>query len=361
MASKMRAFCRVDLVAEKVQVDPAAAPADSQGRWKLNAGSEMVVTVEGLNPNKKGESQPIRLVIDLAACKPKNPKIHALADHDHAKVMGFWDAFVCGSEGIFADLHLVQPTSTIEAELIPEAVRTAAFIRTGVPIQVSVGADAGENGSWELAAGKVMVNGREYDGDGDMPLYILRCGELFESSIVTFGADDKTGRLAAKQNNPPVKQEANMSDKLKALLGKFPEKHHGLVARCVAEDHDESTITNNVHAADMAEVTAELTATKEKLATVEAELATVKAEKQPEAEEVVVEETTVTAKQGTVGAKRTVKFGSSDGADDVKKVTATKVVTMSQAMKVTAEKHPELKGFALRKAARAAFPTAEEK
>ncbi len=334
------------------------------GRWKLNAGSEMVVTVEGLNLDKKGEAQPVRLVLDLAACKAKNPKIHALADHDHAKVLGYWDNITCTVEGIFADLHLVTPTTEVEAALLPEAVRTAAFIRDGVPIQVSVGAEAGDRGEWELAEGKSTVNGREYDGGGSVPLYILRSAELFESSIVPFGADDKTGRLAAKQNKPPVKHEATMSDTLKALLGKFPEKHHGLVARCVAEDIDEVTITAKVHASEMDDKDKALKAAQDELATCKAKLAEYDAQKKVQADDCAqwgdeAAERELAKKLSLAGAKRTVTFGASDGDD--KKVEAKKVITMTQAMAVTAEKRPELKGFALRAAARKAFPNAEEK
>jgi hypothetical protein len=353
-----KALCRAVLVAEKTL--PISGAPESQGRWKLNAGSEMIVTVDGLNQNKKGEAQPIRLVLDLAACKPKNPKIHALADHDPDRVIGYWDNFGCSVEGVFADLHVVKPADAIEAEAMPDAVRTRALIREGVPIQVSVGAEAGEGGAWELVDGKVTVNGQEYDGSGDIPLYILRGGELDESSIVTFGADDQTGRLAAKHLTNPVKPETPMSDKLKALLGKFAEKHHGLVARCVAENMDETLITNKVHATEMEDKDKELKAMSDRICALEAENVELKKAKAGQADEEKEEkevETTATV-SASAGAKRTVKFGSSDEAE--KKVKAEKVETMTQAMKVVAAKDPNLKGFALRKAARAAFPHAKE-
>ncbi len=309
----------------------------------------------------------MRLVIDLKACKPANLKIQALADHDPSKVIGYWDNFEFSSEGVFADLHLMKPASAVEAELLPEAVKTAAYIRDGVPIQVSVGAQASQTGSWELVEGKVQANGREYDGAGDIPLYLLCGGELTESSVVTFGADGKTGQLAAKQLKSPVIKEATMSDKLKDLLGKFAEKHHGLVARCVAENLDESAITIKVHASEMEEKDAALKAANDEIAGLKAKLSEYEAEEgdKKKDEDDAKEAMAAVAEplKGFVGAKRTVKFGASDDADAKAKAKggAPKVTTMTQAMKVTAEKDPTLKGFALRKAARAAFPDAEEK
>ena len=44
-----------------------------------------------------------------------------------------------------------------------------------------------------------------------------------------------------------------MSANLKVLLGKHPEKHHGLIARRVAEGDDEATINTKVQAAEMDE------------------------------------------------------------------------------------------------------------
>ena len=355
-----KVYCKADLIADSATMMPGTETPQKQGRWKLNAGSEMIVAVQGIN---KGE--PIRLVLDLAACKPKNAKIHALSDHDNTKVIGYWDNFECVTGGIYADLHLVQPKDAVEAEVLPEAVRTNAMIRSGVPIQVSVGADAGANGTWELAEGKVSVNGREYDGSGDIPLYILRGGELFESSIVPFGADDQTGRLAAKKHQNPVNSETSMSDSLKVLLGKFAEKHHGLVARCVAEGADEAAITAKVHASDMDEKDKALKAASDKIAGLEAELAKCKAESEAKASDYAQrgnesqERESVQKMQLAAGSTQTVKFGSTD--KDGKKVEATSAKTMTEAMKVIAAAHPELKGFALRKAARAAFPNAEEK
>lgn len=348
------------LVAEVATMLIGSMSQERHGRWRLNAGSEMVVTVNGLNVDKKGDSKPIRLVVDLATVKPKNEKVVALSDHDSTQVIGYWDKFDCLMSGTEADLHLIVPQGEAETAVMADAVRVAAMARAGVPVQVSVGAECGPNGSWEsVAAGQtVTVNGRSYTGDADLPLYILRNGQIYESSVVTFGADSETGRVAA-QKQPPVKLETPMSDKLKALLGKFAEKHHGLVARCVAENMDEPAITTKVHAAESDEKDEKLKAAQTRIAQLEDELKSVKASDyaqtgQEKQEKENMEKFNLAASKSS---DKAVKFGNVEakGKDD-----AATVETMSQAMKVVAAKDPTLTGFKLRKAARAAFPTAKE-
>ncbi len=329
---------------------PGSATADKTGRWRLNAGSEMVVEVAGLN-----EGKPIRLVLDLKTCKAKNAKITTLIDHDTANVAGYWDGLTFEEQEICGDLHLMQLKDDAEAAAMPDVVRTHAMIRNGVPIQVSVGADAGENGEWEEVKGKIKINGREYDGAGEMPLYVLRNGELFESSIVTFGADAKTGRLAAKQITKPVVKGTTMSDMLKVLLGKFPEKHHGLVARCVAEGKDESNtttdITAKIHASDMAERDEYVTALEKDRDELKAKLAEYESKKDDDKDE---DDKKVAA---TKGSTKGIKFGGEKKGEETKVVAKT----LSQGMKIIAAENPKLTGFALRRAARARFPDAEEK
>jgi len=339
------------LVAESTSMLPGTQSAEKDGTWRLNSGSEMIVEIEGLNNGK-----PCRLVLDLESCRPKNKKIHALFDHNKKLIIGYWDNFQTNSDGINADFHLMKTENDVEAAALPEVVKTGCMIRNGVPIQVSVGAAAGDNGSWDLVEGKVQCNGREYDGAGELPLIILRGGELDESSIVTFGADDQTGRLAASQKPVIKKKETLMSDLLKVLLGKTAEKHHGLVARCVAEGLDESATLIKVHAADDAAKDETIKAQAQQIEELTAKLNDYAQKGQEEQEKETADRLALAASKGS---QKGIRFGGE--AEGTKKVEAAQVTTMTQAIKVTAAKHTNLKGFALRRQARQDFPDAEEK
>jgi hypothetical protein len=347
-----RLLARTLLISETTCVEPGKDPAESHGKWRLNAGSEMTTIIEGLNGGK-----PVRLVVDLATIRPKNPKIQTLFDHDPNNVIGYWDSFTFSNEGVVANLHLMNPANEVEAAALPDVVRTRAMIRDGVPIQVSIGADAGENGSWEKVEGKIQLNGMEYDGSNEPPLYVLRKGEIFESSIVTFGADARTGRLAAKQNTKfPSAKETPMSDMLKVLLGKIPEKHHGLIARCVAGGDDEATIHSKIHAAESDEKDKQIEALKTQCADLQAKLDDYAQKGQEKQEKETAEK---------VAAKGSTKGVSFKGTDETKSKIdgeeSPKIETLSQAMKVMAAKDPTLKGFKLRVAARKAYPDVQEK
>lgn len=225
-------------------------PENSAGRWRLNAGSEMILKVGDLNGG-----EPVRAVLDVASAKFAARRIVALSEHEGRQVIGYWEKpeFIGPTGSVEGDLHMVRPTTEMEAKVLAEAVRVNALIKANVPIQTSIGAEAGPDGRFELVPDgeTVELNGRTYVGGGDTPLYILRGGLITEASVVTFGADAETGRLAAAKNPTiPSTKETPMSDKLKALLGKYPEKHHGLVARCVAEGNDETIIATKVAAAD---------------------------------------------------------------------------------------------------------------
>lgn len=344
-----RAFLTADLAKGAENTN-----AEFQGRWRINAGSEMQVTIPGLN-----NGEPIRLVVDLSTVRAKNNRVVALFDHSPTNAIGYWDDFSFTAEGAFANLHLVVPQDEKEEAVFADLVRTRALIRSKVPIQVSIGADAGDKGEWKRIEGKITLNGREYDGAGDVPLYVLYNGEIFESSMVTFGADDLTGRLAAKQITTPSK-EASMSDKLKALLGKHDEKHHGLIARCVAGGDDEATIQTKVHASELSEKDKEIEALKAKCAELQAKCDDYAQKGQEKAERETAEKVAAAAAKAKTGSDKALSF---TGTDESKKKEdeAAQPQTLSQAMKVMAAADPSLKGFALRKAARAKYPNVSEK
>lgn len=334
------------------------------GRWRLNSGSEMILNIPALCKT------PIRAVIEISSAKFAHgqDRIISLYDHDDQRVVGFWDkgAF---SNVIEADLHLIEPKNEAEASALKEAVIVNAMTRSGVPIQVSVGAEPGENGEWvHIPPGdKIVCNGREYCGDGDLPLYVLKNGEVYEASIVTFGADSVTGRIAARLNLPVVKVETPMGDKLKVLLGKYPEKHHGLVARCVAEDMDEAVINDKIHAAELADKDAEI-------AKLKAALAAKKVESEAEAEaEAEADDYGVNEKEKEEEREHTKKIGGKPGKAKAKAKSADRGVvfgehgesegeapkTLSDAMKVMIEAGAKERGFALRAAALSKYPKVE--
>lgn len=251
-------------------------PENSAGRWRLNAGSEMMLRVGDLNGG-----EPIRVVLDVASAKFAARRIVALSEHEGRQVIGYWEKpeFLGPLGSVEGDLHMVRPTTEMEAKVLAEAVRVNALIKANVPIQTSIGAEAGPDGKFELVPDgeTVELNGQTYEGGGDTPLYILRGGLITEASVVTFGADAETGRLAAAKNPPiPSTKETPMSDKLKALLGKFAEKHHGLVARCVAEGNDETVIATKIAAAEADEKDKQIEALKASLASAESTIVDLK-------------------------------------------------------------------------------------
>lgn len=339
------------LLAEVVtKVDGGNAAA--AGRWRINAGSEMITTVPGLNDDDQGKPRPIRLVLDLASATFRTPRIVALSEHGGHDVVGYWDAFAAKpEEGIFADLHLAKPADENEAQVLSEAVRLNALIKNDIPIQASIGAEAGASGSWErVEAGKsVTLNGRTYSGDGSLPLFVLRGGEIYETSIVTFGADSSTGRVAASKKPTPVNKGNPM---LKAMLGKYPEKHHGLIARCVAENLDEPTIAQKVHAAEIDEK-------DKKIAEMESAIKSLQA---------IIDQQGIKAKDGDEDAddkaKKAAAAASSHGvkftAKEGEKRDQSPPLTLTAAMARMRAEGCSLTAFALRREARRLYPDAKE-
>jgi len=321
-------------------------PANSAGRWRLNAGSEMILKVGTLN---KGD--PIRVVLDVVNAKFAAKRIVALSEHEGCHVIGFWENPSFSADGSTdADLHVVRPTSQEESAVLAEAVRLNALIKANVPIQTSIGAEAGPNGKFELVPDgeTIKINGQEYTGGGDLPLYILRGGLITEASVVTFGADAETGRLAAMKSTILSTKETPMSDKLKALLGKFAEKHHGLVARCVAENLDEAAITTKIQASEMeakdkelADLKAKLAETEAKCAKFEAEASKVKADDYNQGDKDKKAQQDASEKLQQMAASKALE-------NEGQKKTETTETTVSGAIKAAIAAGAKERGFALR-------------
>ena len=254
----------------------------SRGRFRLNSGSEMTMLIPGLDAES-----PIRVVVDLESARFAEQRIVALYDHDPNKVVGFWERGAIASLGADADLHLIETTDPAQRELFPEAARIEGMLKANVPVEVSIGADPSSGGDWERveAGAKLRANGRDYEGDGDLPLFILRNARIYEASIVTFGADSKTGRVAATRQ-PPVLRNTQMLDRIamKRLLASHP-KQGALIAGLAADDKPEAEIDTACRAAAMTEKDDEIAALKaanEKLCT---EMSALKAAKDDEEDE----------------------------------------------------------------------------
>jgi hypothetical protein len=303
----------------------------------------MILRVGSLN---KGE--PIRVVLDVEGAKFAAKRIVALSEHEGQHVIGYWENPSFDASGMVdGDLFVVRPSSQEESAVLAEAVRIGALIKANVPIQTSIGAEAGPGGKFELvkAGETITVNGQEYEGGGDLPLYILRKGLITEASVVTFGADAETGRLAASKKPIPSTKETPMSDKLKALLGKFAEKHHGLVARCVTEDLDEIAITNKVHAAESDEKDKEIAALKAENEACKATIAELKSKVQADdynqGDKDKKDQQDATQKLQQMAAAKALE-------NQGEKKTETTETTVSGAIKAAIAAGAKERGFALR-------------
>lgn len=205
-ARPLIAQCRAQVTASE---GPASKKANA-GRWRLNAGSEMRMTVWGVNMRAGPwgpQPEPIRCVIDMASAEFDKPVIPAFYAHIEAmwSTVGNWSNGEISASGIVADLTTYTPRTDAEADMFAYAVAVKSLIDQGHPWEASVGAYSalGLDG-WELvpAGATVQCNGRSYDGAGDEPLYILRSARVCESSVVMYGADRDTGRLAAGRHHP---------------------------------------------------------------------------------------------------------------------------------------------------------------
>ncbi len=319
-------------------VMPLADDTVAAGRWRLNAGSEMICEIKGLNKGK-----PFRAVVDFASMKRPQARLLMLADHEPDRQIGYWDKVGVDLTGIYAEPHLAAPKDAIEAEVLRDSVKFTALVRNNVPIQASVGIEPADDGSWEAvkADEKIMCNGRIYDGAGDLPLFVLRGGELSEASLVTFGADDDTGRLAARRHsNSPAKGKTMADTPLKPLLAKFAKKHHGLIAQCVADELDEAAITLKVQAAETDERESRIKALETDLKTHSDRVA--KLEASALAAGLTVEEDgtivvpekkdeTGSAALAARGSKKGVQFRSAEGKENEKKPETKEPETVSAA------------------------------
>lgn len=325
-------------------------PAKNDGRWRLNAGSVMLTYVWGVNMGRDGYPQPIRLVIDLASFQFDAAVVPALYAHSSYALVGNWKNCTVEADGVYGDLTLYKPANDIEAECMADAVRVAALLRQDHPWQCSLGcAPANGLDDYEPCDDDTEINGTTHaadDGSG-YPLYVLRNGRGFEASIVLFGADSNTGRVAASLTDPlshlsalraqgtPMPTAAPAQDRLKTLLSAHPQ-HKALVAELFAND---PAVTD---AAIVGAV---------KLAGLEAQVATLTSER----DALKTERDALAAKLAAAPVKPVVQLGAPahppvGGGDET---TAPKTFAEARALLA---KETGKKGFALNAEVRSRFP-----
>lgn len=182
---------RIDLSAEmNVQAADDAAPATFE-----------LVAYTGAQIKQGWSRNP--LVVDLAGMNTAKASIPIL--YAHGKELPLLDSVIGRStEIVNSGDQLVIRGELIRGE--PAADKLIRFAKAGVPLQASIGADAG--GIESINAGSVVaVNGREFSG----PVSVIRQANLRETSVVLFGADGETSAAIAAEAN-----EGNpMSDELK--------------------------------------------------------------------------------------------------------------------------------------------------
>jgi hypothetical protein len=142
------------------------------------------------------------LVVDLAGMNTAKASIPIL--YAHGRELPLLDSVIGKSTEIINDGGQL----VIRGELIrgtPAGDKLIQYAKAGVPLQASIGADAG--GLENIAAGAVAtVNGREFPG----PITVARAADLRETSVVLFGADGSTSAAIAAE----ASEDSQMSDQL---------------------------------------------------------------------------------------------------------------------------------------------------
>ena len=142
------------------------------------------------------------LVVDLQGMNTAKASIPILWAHERSL-----DAVIGRSTEIVNDgSQLVIRGELLAEGEIPEKI--ARLARAGIPLQASIGADAGniENVN---SGGVVTVNGREFAG----PVSVVRASDLRETSVVLFGADANTSAAIAAEANEGVSMSEQLNEK----------------------------------------------------------------------------------------------------------------------------------------------------
>jgi hypothetical protein len=205
----------------------AAVPAQAKGDglWLTYTGGVVRTWIPGLN----GDDE-INLVIDLATLTAAGPTISALADH--WMPVGTWSEVAISPAEILARLKLLDaPAESFGLPMFDRARELRLSMQQGLPWQASIGAKLGPDGRFELLTAPAMVNGQQIDLSPERPTYVLRGGVLTEQSIVLFGADDQTMRVAASATRL-LHKEPTMSDDKQPTI---KERREALVTKLGAQ------------------------------------------------------------------------------------------------------------------------------
>jgi hypothetical protein len=314
---------------------PALAKGD--GLWLTYTGGVVRTWIPGLN----GDDE-INLVIDLATLTAAGPTIPTLADH--WVPVGTWSEVAINPTEILSRLKLLDaPAESFGLYMFDRARELRLSMQQGLPWQASIGAKVGPDGRFELLTAPAMVNGQQVELSPERPTYVLRGGILTEQSIVLFGADDQTMRVAASAARllPPTKDhtmssEKTIKERLDALTAKLGAPRRPQLAVMLAEgctdDEAVSKVKDEETAALQAQV-ADLTSKLEAMTKTNAELA----EK--------------------LAALAPAKGGEGDGAGTTGAALTAGPKTQQQAILSAKDADGKpLKGFAALNAARAAHP-----
>jgi hypothetical protein len=320
------------LLTARLLAQPAQHKGD--GLWLTYTGSVVRTWIPGLNADRD-----INLVIDLASLAVAGATIPALADH-YCPV-GTWSdvAIDPAASTILARLKLLDaPPESHGLYMFDRARELRLSIAQDLPWQASIGAKPGPEGSYELLTAPTMVNGRLVELSADRPTYVLRGGVLTEQSIVLFGADDATMKVAAAAATHRPNLETPMSEKpikerLAALVARFGETRRPMLAAMLGEGHTDDEAIAGVEK----EKDAELADLKTKLANLEKTNAELK------------EQLAALAPAGGTNTGTPPATGAGLHS-------TPKTLVQAQLAAVGADGKP-LRGFAALRAARAANPT----
>lgn len=252
-------------------VEQTPAAADKPARWCLNSGAAMHTWVEGI-----GECV---LVVDLAGVSFEAPEIPMLREHSTWSVIGRWTGLLSAiPAGITGTPIVYAPETDAEQEMpcLREAGEVAALMKRKHPWQASIKITGALSDYEHVLPGQsAAVNGRSETVDPGLgiPFVILRKGVVSEASVCLFGADSKTGAVAASRTSTNPTQESPVSDRLKALLARHGKKHAGHIAVALNEGKSDDEISASLSAAVESDHAAALAAEQAKSADLATKLA----------------------------------------------------------------------------------------
>jgi hypothetical protein len=258
-----------------VRLLATSAQPKGDGLWLTYTGAAVRTWIPGLCGD-----QDIDLVIDLATLTVAGPVIPALSDH--WAPVGSWSDVVIDATSILARLKLLDtPPESHGLMIFDKARELRLSISQNMPWQASIGAKPGPDGGYERVNATLQVNGRTVEPGTQRPTYVLRGGVLTEQSIVLFGADDQTMKVAAAALTHRPNLELPMSDKpikerLAALTARFGEARRPRLAAMLGEGCTDEEVAGNVekeNAAELADLKTKLEAANKSVAELTEKLA----------------------------------------------------------------------------------------